>query len=151
MVIMSNIYQKDLTEFVKDFDLSDILAGSKILITGATGLIGSTLVRCLLALDKGIEIFCPVRNMSKAYSMFYEDCTKLHIFEANLLEYLQHLSDKEQFNYIVHCASPTSGKYMIEHPVETYMLAIDSTRAILEYGRKNKVLARYKLSSYGAP
>lgn len=144
---MSKMQQEDIKEFVKNFELANSLTDSKILITGATGLIGSTLVRCLLALNNGVEIFCPVRNISKAYSMFGEDYSNLHIVESELMEYLNGLSDKEQFQYVVHCASPTAGKYMIEHPVETYLLAIDSTRAILEYGRKTDVKSIVYLSS----
>lgn len=147
MVIMNNIQQKDIWEFAKNFNLSESLFNSRFLITGATGLIGSTLVRCLLALNKGIEIFCPVRNLSKAYSMLGDDCANLHFVESDLMEYLNGLSEKDNFQYIVHCASPTAGKYMTEHPVETYMLAIDSTRAILEYGRKNAVKGIVYVSS----
>lgn len=147
MVIMSNIQQNDIEIFVGDFKCSDSLANSRILITGATGLIGSTLVRCLLALNKGIEIFCPVRNIDKAISMFGEDCSNLHFVGYELIEYLNGLSDKDVFHYIVHCASPTSGKYMIEHPAETYLFAIDSTRAILEYGKKNNVKGIVYVSS----
>ena len=144
---MSNIQQKDIWDFVKEFKLADSLNNNRFLITGATGLIGSTLVRCLLALNRGVEIFCPVRNLSKAYSMFGNDCNGLHFVESDLMGYLNSLSEKEEFQYIVHCASPTAGKYMTEHPVETYMLAIDSTRAILEYGRKNDIKGIVYVSS----
>lgn len=144
---MSNIQQEDIKEFVNHFKLSNSLEDTKILITGATGLIGSTIVRCLLALNKRTSIICPVRNISKAYSMFGEDCNNLHLVESELMDYLEPLSEKDSFHYIVHCASPTAGKYMTEHPVETYMLAIDSTRAILEYGRKNNVKGIVYVSS----
>lgn len=147
MVIMSNIQQKDVEIFVRNFNQSELLANTRILITGATGLVGSTLVRCLLALNKGIEIFCPVRNISKAYSMFSEDCPNLHFVDSGLIEYLNGISEQDAFQYVVHCASPTSGKYMIEHPVQTYLFAIDSTRAILEYGRKNDVKGIVYVSS----
>jgi len=143
---MKNIH-KDICEFVKNFELSQYLMNNRILITGGTGLIGSTLVKCLLALNKGIEIFCPVRNISKAYSMFGEDCKNLYLVESDLMEYLNGLSEKDSFQYIVHCASPTAGKYMIENPVDTYWLTIDSTRAILEFGRKNDVKAIVYISS----
>lgn len=144
---MSKIQIDDIKIFAQAFEHSENIANSKILITGVTGLIGSTLIRCLLALNKGIEIFCPVRNLSKAYSMFGEDCTKFHLVESDLIEYLNDLSEKDNFQYIIHCASPTAGKYMILHPVETYMFTIDSTRAILEYGRKNAVKGIIYLSS----
>ena len=67
---MKKILLEDVRDFSKYFELSDALAGSKFLITGATGLIGSVLVRCLLALENDIEVVCPVRNLAKAQAMF---------------------------------------------------------------------------------
>lgn len=136
---MNQIQQEDIREFAKSFKLQDNLAGSRFLVTGATGLIGSTMVHCLLALDKEIEITCPVRSIEKVKAMFEEAFDKIHFVECDLLTYLNGLSTDDCFQYIVHCASPTAGKYMTEHPVETYLLAIDSTKAILEYARKEKI------------
>lgn len=135
---MNQIQQKDIRDFAKTFMLQDNLTGSRFLITGATGLIGSTLVHCLLALNRGIEITCPVRSIEKAKAMYEEEFDKIHFVECDLLAYLNGLCTDDCFQYIVHCASPTAGKYMTEHPVETYLLAIDSTNAILEYARKYK-------------
>ena len=151
MVIMNKIQKEDIKEFANNFDLSDLLAYSNILITGATGLIGSTLVHCLLALNRGIEITCPVRNLVKAKDMYGEEARRILFIECDLTEYLYNLGEKDIFQYIIHCASPTSGKYMIEHPVETYMLAINSTHAILEYAKKTKASVVYvsSLEYYG--
>ena len=49
MIIMNKIQKKDINEFANSFELSDLLVNSSFLVTGATGLIGSTLVHCLLA------------------------------------------------------------------------------------------------------
>lgn len=133
---MNKILKEDINNFVSSFEFSSLLNGSKFLITGATGLIGSTLVRCLLALNKGIQITCPIRNLNKAKATYSEDFESICFIECDLVSYLSDLTEKDDFQYIVHCASPTVGRYMTEHPVETYMLAIDSTRAILEYARK---------------
>lgn len=135
---MNQIQQEDIREFARSFKLQDNIPGSRFLITGATGLIGSTLVHCLSALNRGIEITCPVRSIEKAKAMFEDEFEKIHFVECDLLAYLNGLSTDDSFQYIVHCASPTAGKYMTEHPVETYLLAIDSTKAILEYARKSK-------------
>lgn len=148
---MNRIQEGDIKEFADSFELSEFLAGSSILVTGATGLIGSTLVHCLLALNKGIEITCPVRNLAKAKDMYGEEAGRIHFIECGLTEYLNNLMYKDIFHYIVHCASPTAGKYMTEHPVETYMLAIDSTHSILEYAKKTKASVVYvsSLEYYG--
>lgn len=147
-----NIIQKlDIEDFVQNFALTNSLNGAKFLITGATGLIGSTLVRCLLALNKDIQITCPIRNLKKAKATYGEDIDSICFIECELVSYLRGLTENDDFQYIVHCASPTEGKYMIEHPVDTYMLAIDSTRAILEYARKKKTDIVYvsSLEFYG--
>ena len=133
---MNQIQQEDIREFAQSFILQDNLSGSRFLITGATGLIGSTLVHCLLALNRGIEVTCPVRSIEKAKAMYKNEFEKIHFVECDLLAYLNGLSADDVFQYIVHCASPTAGKYMTEHPVETYLLAIDTTKAILDYARK---------------
>lgn len=148
---MNQILKEDINNFVFSFELSEFLNGSKILVTGATGLIGSTLVRCLLALNKGMQITCPIRNLKKAKAIYGDDVQSIRFIECDLVEYLNSLTEKDDFKYIVHCASPTVGRYMTEHPVETYMLAIDSTRAILEYARKKQTDIVYvsSLEYYG--
>lgn len=148
---MNQILKEDINNFVFSFELSEFLNGSKILVTGATGLIGSTLVRCLLALNKGILITCPIRNLKKAKDMYDDVLDSIRFIECDLVAYLNSLTEKDEFQYIVHCASPTVGRYMTEHPVETYTLAIDSTRAILEYAQKKQTDIVYvsSLEYYG--
>ena len=133
---MNKIQQQDIKEFAEDFPFRDRLVGSRFLITGATGLIGSTLVHCLLALNREIEITCPVRSLEKAKAIFGEEYEHVQFVECDLTSYLNGLVAEDDFKYVVHCASPTSGKYITEHPTETFELAIDTTRAILEYARK---------------
>lgn len=127
----------DIREFSQSFPLSSDLAHTRFMITGATGLIGSTIVRCLLALDNGASITIPVRNRMKAIAMYGADASRLNIVECDLLEYCNIMD--EEFDYIIHCASPTAGKYMNEHPVETYELAVETTRALLQYARKHTI------------
>lgn len=148
---MNIIQHKDIQDFVASCPFRELLLNKTVLITGATGLIGSTLVRCLLALNKGIQITCPIRNLNKAKAIYSEDFESIRFIECDLVSYLSGLTEKDDFQYIVHCASPTTGKYMTEHPVETYMLAIDSTRAILEYARKRQTNIVYvsSLEFYG--
>jgi nucleoside-diphosphate-sugar epimerase len=144
---MNQIQQEDIREFSVSFKLQDSLTGTRFLITGATGLIGSTLVHCLLALNRGIEITCPVRSLSKAKAMYGDEAEKIHFTECDLMTYLGGLKSNDRFQYIVHCASPTAGSYMIEHPVETFELAVESTRMLLDYARKAEVKGMVYVSS----
>ncbi len=70
------IYQKDL-ETVCALDLSwEDLRGRRILISGATGMIGSTLIDVLMLLNRKINLECTVialgRNEKKAEDRFFE-------------------------------------------------------------------------------
>lgn len=144
---MNTIQQCDIQQFAESFEMSEFVANSKFLITGATGLIGSTLVHCLLALNRDIEITCPVRNIDKAQKMYGGEASKINFIECDLVNYLNGLSTKDCFQFIVHCASPTVGKFMTEHPVETYELAYDTTRALLKHARRTNATSMVYVSS----
>ena len=146
--MVSKIQQEDILEFARTFALADELASASFLITGATGLIGSSLIRCLLALDKGIHVVTPVRNKAKAEYLFKENDGQVEWVECDLKSY-----DYDQIgniDFIVHCASPTNGKYVQEHPVETFELAVKSTRNLLGYSRSHLIKSMVYVSSLEA-
>lgn len=143
--MMKKVLIKDIESFVENFSLKDYVIDSSILVTGGTGLIGSILVKCLLGLNANIHITLPVRNLAKAKDIFGNDSPFLNIIECELDKFLESMND--QYDYIIHLASPTAGKYMVEHPVKTYSLAIESTRCILEYCKKIPVKSFVYVSS----
>lgn len=138
------IINNDISRFVESFPFSDNLSGAKFLITGATGLVGSILTKCLLSLNKNIEITIPVRNRNKA-NHIYGDNSNIHIIECDLLDYCNNLTN--HFDYIIHCASPTSGEYISKNPVETFELAVDTTRSLLNYAKNTKIKSMVYISS----
>ena len=143
--MMNEILIEDINEFTSSFKLHKELENTKFLITGATGLIGSTLVRCLLALNENIQITCPVRSVDKAFLLFGEDSSKVKWLEGNLQDTLHDLDEYNDF--VIHCASPTAGKYMVEHPAETFEFAMDSTRSLLSFAKRYHVKGMVYLSS----
>lgn len=142
---MNSIRLLDINNFTDSFPFRTNLSNRSVLITGATGLIGSTLVNCLLYLNENINITIPVRCKDKALTVYGGKTENLTIVETDLLNYCSSLS--ENFDYIIHCASPTDGKYMVEHPVETYELAVESTRSLLQYCRNHDVKGMVYVSS----
>ena len=116
----------------------------KYLITGATGLIGSALIKRLA--KEGVDLICPIRNMEKVTSMFDAEMhNKVNWVETPIESFLENLT--ESFDYIIHCASPTASKYFVEHPVETMCFNTETTTALLEYSRKNEIKGFVYLSS----
>ncbi len=141
-----NLVQQDAAEFAKNFALTNELNDASFLITGATGLIGSTLIRCLLMLNANVKIYAPVRNVGKLQEKFSEDeLSRIDAFECNLTDF--DYSRLSRVDYIVHCAAPTSSKFFVEHPVETFTIICDGTKALLEYARKKSVKGFVYLSS----
>lgn len=143
---MNKIVEEDVSVFAKDFALSGQLTKSTFLVTGATGLIGSLLIRCLLALDEQIKIYAPVRNLKKAEALFDEwQKEYIQFVECDLVEYDYGLLEK--IDYIVHCAAPTSSKFFVEHPVETSEIIVDGTKKMLQLARQKQVKGMVYLSS----
>lgn len=143
---MNEVVREDILDFVKSFDLSDRIEKTTFLITGATGLIGSSLIRCLLALDKSVRIFAPVRNLKKVAELYDESqIEKVHFIECDITQY--DYESLGNIDFIVHCAAPTSSKFFVEHPVETFEIIVDGTKKMLQLARQKQVKSMVYLSS----
>lgn len=142
-------------QYIVDFSNLDELAGKTVLITGATGLIGKTLVKSLLYFNeenlKIINIVACVRNLKKAEKLFGKEASYLHYLVADIC---QLKPENLGVNAIIHAASQTSSKSFVTAPVETIDVAITGTKNILEFARVNPVESFVYLSSmevYGTP
>ena len=152
---MSNVQIEDFRKLNAETYIDwERLRKSSIVITGATGLIGSNLVKALLYVNSqrnlDFHINLLVRNLEVAKGLFGQD-DALHIIKYNL-------GDKPvismKVDYIVHLASPTSSKYFIERPVDTISVNVEGTRAILEFAKEKKIQKLIYLSTmevYGFP
>ena len=153
------------------------LCGKTVLVTGATGLIGQTLVSALLRCrkpageagiirdpqaeagepeasrdtrqlpDDRIRVIACVRDEEKARRMFGG------IDAGNLDLLVADITDlpaeklPQRVDYMIHAASQTSSRAFIDQPVETIFTAVDGTRRALEFARVNKVRAFLYLST----
>lgn len=92
-----------------------------ILITGATGLIGSAL--CKHFKSKGMKVLQARRCISEFRDFW------------------------GKIDYIVHCAAMTSSRAFVEHPVETIDSVVWLTRDVLEFARARAIRSMVYLSS----
>ncbi|MCI2048683.1 MAG: NAD(P)-dependent oxidoreductase [Lachnospiraceae bacterium] len=148
--------QEDLERNVTDGSLPEAeLRGTTVMVTGATGLIGSALVRTLACMNRlkntDITILALVRNAEKAEKIYGDllmrgdinltVCDLRRSFGAAVAESVNRM------DYVIHGASVTASKTMVERPVETIATAVDGTRSLLEYAREKQVRSFVYLSS----
>ncbi|MCH5255802.1 MAG: NAD(P)-dependent oxidoreductase [Lachnospiraceae bacterium] len=133
------------------------LHNSTILITGATGLIGATLVRGLMAYNDmnagNIQVIALIRNKEKANALFEKYIAKGWV-KLIVGDIMQEIVTDESVDYIIHGASETSSKAFVEKPVETILTAVEGSKNLLELAHKNQVKSMVYMSSmevYGTP
>lgn len=141
-----NIVAQDIELVLNDNNIDwKALHNASVLITGATGLIGSLLVKVLLTYkDKNnapMRIHVMVRDSEKAERML-----------GNNVNYIvgdirENMVVCDHVDYIIHCASVTASKYMITNPVETLLTSVKGTESILELAKGMGVKSIVYLSS----
>ena len=130
------------------------------LITGATGFIGSLVMKKLMDqpeyLSGDIKILGLVQNIKKAEQM-YQDyntayikfiCSDILDFVHAIDKYMKTEEEKAWVpEYIIHCAATTQSAIMISNPVETEDGIVIGTRNVLEVARSLNVKSMVYLSS----
>lgn len=136
----SKTYCEDLENAFQGIVNPENLFQKSILVTGATGLIGSFLVDLLLFMnrkkDAGIKIFALGRDENRLKQRFISSLN-----DANLHFIVQDvvcsLALSEPVDYIIHAAGDGYPSAFREHPVETMTPALFGTYELLEYARKS--------------
>lgn len=154
--VKNGVVEYDMQQvWQNEFFTWDAFEGKTIMVVGATGSLGSFLVRCLLYIsikaNVQLRVVATYRDLEKAQSIFHKE---LNIYREELeLVYLD--VDKiaryeGNVDYIIHAACNTDSAYFISNPVETRNTIVEGTRHILDLARSKNIDGMVYLSSVEA-
>lgn len=153
-MIINKIIDEDTKQIIDENNGLTELFGKKVLITGASGMVGSYFVYTLMQLnelyDANITILPLARNIEKLKE---EVLTKSYIFPI-VQDVLNEIKYDGDVDYVIHAASPASPKIMKECPVETNFANTIGTANTLMFAQKHNASGYLFLSSreiYGEP
>ena len=105
-----SILQEDLDRISESDIRLEVLKGKTVLVTGATGLIGSLLVKALQCCNRrketGIKILALVRNQEKAERLF-GDLLKREDLKLVIGDITMPVEVDDKIDHIIHCARIT--------------------------------------------
>ena len=123
-------YLEDLIRIKDCIPNVEQLNGKSILVTGASGLIGSAVADFLALSVDNVELYLASREESAILKRFpYE---QYHFVKYDAMEALKM---DHKFDFVIHAAGPANPKLYSQMPVETMMVNILGTKNILEHLR----------------
>lgn len=123
----------------------------KVLVTGATGYIGSWVVKYLL--EDGYEVNITVRNKSKKEKYAHlvkiaeEAKAKLNVFEADLMKEGSFVEPMQNCEVVYHIASPFIINNIKDPQKQLINPALEGTRNVLNTVNKTETVKRVVLTS----
>lgn len=109
--------------------------GSRILITGATGLIGSCLADMVACISRdeslGLNLVLSGRSLDSLAKRFESDDERISFLRWDVLGD-ENCFRGEKYDYIFHCASNAHPALYASQPVETAWANLNGTRHLLE-------------------
>lgn len=140
------VFEEDLNRIAQELKELE-LKNKSFFITGAAGLVGSVLVKALAFANDHYDlknrIVAQVRNPQKAKKVFdgYEGITYCVGDVRDIISYPGNV------DYVIHAASETKSKNMIDFPVETLWTALSGAKNLLDFACEKKIEKMVFLSS----
>ncbi|WP_312518670.1 NAD(P)-dependent oxidoreductase [Anaerospora sp.] len=126
------------------------MAGTSVLVTGATGLIGTVLVRVLAAANQKyglkLKLIGSGRDSDKG-EMLTRDYGLDMFISGDIRQSLSTEAIPATVEYIIHCAAITKSADMVAKPVDVITTAVDGTRNVLELAKECHSISVVYLSS----
>lgn len=128
------------------------LQGKTIMVSGATGLVGSAVVRYLVSLNDeqnaGIQIIPLYRNREK-YDRVYAPMSSRADLSPQLFSAATDIAFDLNADFIIHCAGISGGSKMhLQDPIRIFDTGIGSTRQLLDYASTHNCEGFIYVSTY---
>lgn len=135
------LYQEDL-RYIANFDIEwRELENTNVLITGATGLIGTVLVDALMYKneknDLQTKIYALSRNKQNAEKHFINYCDN-NFFEVIHGDVTQRIAIEQKVDFIINLASNTHPALYSTEPIKTIDSIVNGTKNILEFAAEHQ-------------
>ncbi len=115
------------------------LKNKSIFITGASGLIGSTIADYILYLNKSqalnISLYLGARDYNKLCKRFYAYKENQDFYFIKY-DALAEIDIHQKFNYIIHAAGNADPISIINNPVQTIMMNVQGLANLLNYAKE---------------
>ena len=132
---MTNIVKNETARIAAAPLSWDKLRNKTLLITGATGFIGSYIIRALLLKNEtdglGVKVLALVRNRERAEKMYGTNENLDYIVQ----DVCSPLPTDKKADFIIHCASNAAPKEYSMYPVETMKTNFFGTINLLDYAK----------------
>lgn len=150
---MNTLILQDLDRIVSCPNIQwENFSHSRVLVTGASGIIGSFACKTLLHAAQvhgiPINVIGIVRDKNKALQVFSE---YTHMMDKNFFLLAHDVQNpieiKGPITHIIHAASPTSSRYFVDSPVETFISIVQGTNNILKLAYEKQCASVLYVSS----
>lgn len=130
-MIRNTIYREALEKVINEISIGD----GSILVTGASGLIGSCLVDLLMLANnfgRNFEVYALGRNKEKMKNRFsaFDDSDLLHFIEQDVQ---MPIDGSVHYDYIIHGASNADPRNYALYPAETILINLLGAKNVLDY------------------
>lgn len=151
---MNPVFKEDIEDIINRPLDWEKFRNSNVMITGATGMVGTYLTHALLALntkyDMNVSVIAVMRNPNKLDDELKENShVKVYVHDVSLpFEY------DGEVDYVIHAASPASPLIMKDKPVETVAANALGAFYTLQLAKEKQVKGYLFISSreiYGQP
>lgn len=145
-MIRNTIYREALERVLPEIAIED----GSILVTGATGLIGSCIIDLLMLSNEyghNFEVFALGRNIEKLSARFdaFKESAHLHFIVQDIMKPLE---SNTSYDYIIHGASNADPRNYALYPAETMLINLEGARNVLNYCKGNRNTKALLMSSF---